>query len=50
MQEIVDQDIADATTLGVHKTPILFVNGKPLQHFGLSQLRSLLDSEIAAND
>ncbi len=49
LQEIVDQDVADATTLGVRKTPSFFVNGKPLQRFGLSQLRALIDSEIAAN-
>jgi len=46
--EIIRQDIADAETLGVRKTPSFFVNGKPLQSFGLSQLKSLVNQEIAA--
>jgi protein-disulfide isomerase len=47
--EIVRQDIADAKTLGVRKTPTFFVNGKPLPSFGLSQLTALADAEIAAS-
>lgn len=49
LQEILDQDIADATTLGVRKTPQFFVNGKPLLSFGYPQLKALVDSEVAAN-
>lgn len=47
--EILRQDIADVQTLGVRKTPSFFVNGKPLPSFGLSQLKSLVAEEIAAN-
>ncbi len=48
LQRILSQDIADATTLGVRKTPQFFVNGKPLLSFGLPQLMALVESEIAA--
>lgn len=47
--EILRQDIEDVQTLGVRKTPSFFVNGKPLASFGLSQLKSLVAEEIAAN-
>ena len=46
--EIIEQDLADAKTLGVRRTPQFFVNGKPLLSFGYAQLKSLLDSEVAA--
>lgn len=46
---ILQQDIADANTLGVRKTPTFFVNGKPLPSFGLSQLQELVAAEVAAN-
>jgi protein-disulfide isomerase len=46
--EIIRQDMADAETLGVHKTPSFFVNGKPLQSFGYRQLKALVGSEVAA--
>lgn len=48
LREILNQDIADAKTLGVQRTPQFFVNGKPLTNFGYRQLKSLLDAEIAA--
>ena len=35
-------------TLGVKRTPQFFVNGKPLMNFGYRQLKSLLDTEVAA--
>ncbi len=47
--EILRQDIADVQTLGIRKTPSFFVNGKPLASFGLSQLKSLVAEQIAAN-
>ena len=47
--EIIRQDIVDAQSLSVRKTPGFFVNGKPLPSFGLSQLKALVDQEIAAN-
>lgn len=43
------QDIQDAKTLGVRKTPSFFVNGKPLVSFGYNQLRALIASEIKEN-
>lgn len=47
--KIIEQDIADAKSLNVHKTPGYFVNGKPLQDFGSQQLQQLIESEIKAN-
>lgn len=49
LDKIIAQDLADAKTLNVHKTPGFFVNGKPLQEFGYKQLQNLIYSEIAAN-
>ena len=49
LDKIIEQDLADAKTLNVQKTPGFFVNGKPLQEFGYQQLQSLINSEIAAN-
>ena len=43
---IIAQDMKDAKTLNVRKTPGFFVNGKPLTRFGRSQLRQLVESEI----
>ena len=47
--QIIEQDLADAKTLSVRKTPGFFVNGKPLQSFGRRQLRELILSEIREN-
>jgi protein-disulfide isomerase len=46
---LIEQDLADAKTLNVRKTPGFFVNGKPLQTFGYQQLQQLVQSEISAN-
>ena len=46
--KIVEQDMADAKTLNVQKTPGYFVNGKPLQNFGSRQLYALIKSELEA--
>ena len=46
---IIEQDLADAKTLNVQKTPGFFVNGKPLQEFGYQQLQQLIESEIRVN-
>ena len=43
---IIQQDLADAKTLNVRKTPGFFVNGKPLPSFGYKQLQELVESEI----
>ncbi len=47
--QLIEQDLADAKTLNVRKTPGFFVNGKPLQTFGYQQLAQLVQSEINAN-
>lgn len=47
--KIIEQDMADAKTLNVRKTPGYFANGKPLQTFGHKQLQQLVQAEIAAN-
>jgi len=46
LDELVKQEIADAKTLGVKKTPQFFVNGKMLQKFGHKQLIELIESEL----
>ena len=43
---ILQQDYADLETLGVRKTPGFFVNGKPLEPFGLDPLVALIGSEV----
>ena len=47
--KLIDQDLADAKTLNVRKTPGFFVNGKPLQTFGSRQLLQLVQEELRAN-
>ncbi|MBA3016161.1 MAG: DsbA family protein [Proteobacteria bacterium] len=47
--KLIEQDIADAKTLSVQKTPGFFVNGKPLQTFGYENLLQLIQAEIIAN-
>lgn len=42
------QDLVDARTLNVKKTPEFFVNGRPLPSFGFEQLRTLVEEELAA--
>jgi protein-disulfide isomerase len=44
--KIIQQDLADAKTLNVRKTPEFFVNGKPLPSFGYEQLQELVESEM----
>jgi protein-disulfide isomerase len=46
---VVQQDMADARTLQVTKTPGFFVNGKPLVSFGYEQLKALIEGELRAN-
>lgn len=47
IEQIIAQDLADAKTLNVTKTPGFFVNGKPLITFGDIELLKLLETEIA---
>ncbi len=49
IEKLIKQDLADAKTLDVRKTPGFFVNGKPLERFGLRQLQELVESEIKEN-
>jgi len=46
--KLIEQDLADAKSLNVQKTPGFIVNGKPLQTFGYQQLQELIQSEINA--
>jgi protein-disulfide isomerase len=43
---IIAQDLADASTLNVSKTPEFFVNGRPLPSFGFEQLKQLVDDAL----
>ena len=47
--KLIEQDLADAKTLNVRKTPGYFANGKPLQVFGYQQLQQLVESELRLN-
>lgn len=49
IDRIIQQDIADAKTLQVNKTPGYFVNGRPLVNFGYDQLIELVKSEYIKN-
>jgi protein-disulfide isomerase len=44
---LIEQDLADAKTLNVTKTPEYFVNGKPLPRFGYDELKKLVDDALA---
>lgn len=45
---LIRQDLEDARTLNVTKTPDFFVNGRPLPAFGEDYLRRLVGDELAA--
>ena len=47
--KLIEQDLADAKTLNVRKTPGFFVNGKSLPSFGYNQLQELVEAEINEN-
>ncbi|QEI08509.1 thioredoxin domain-containing protein [Pigmentiphaga aceris] len=46
VKAVIDQDMADAKTLNVTRTPGFFVNGKPLVNFGYAQLEELVQQEL----
>ena len=48
VEKVVQQGLADATTLNVKATPEFFVNGRPLPSFGYEQLKNLVDEAVAA--
>jgi protein-disulfide isomerase len=43
---LIAQDIDDARTLNVTKTPEYFVNGRPMPSFGYEQLQKLVDDAL----
>ncbi len=43
---VIAQDLSDAKSLNVTKTPGFIVNGMPLQKFGLDNLKQLIQSQI----
>lgn len=49
IDRVIQQDLADAKTLNVRKTPEFFVNGRPLPSFGYDQLKELVEAELRAN-
>lgn len=46
---VIAQDLADAQTLNVTKTPEFFVNGKPLPRFGYEPLKALVDEALSSS-
>lgn len=46
---LIAQDMADAETLKVTKTPEFFVNGRPMPSFGYEQLQTLVEEAVAEN-
>jgi protein-disulfide isomerase len=44
---LIAQELADADTLKVMRTPEFFVNGRPLPSFGFEQLQTLVGEELA---
>jgi protein-disulfide isomerase len=47
IEQLIAQDLEDARTLNVTRTPEFFVNGKPLPSFGFGQLTALVDEALA---
>lgn len=46
---VITQDLEDAKTLKVEKTPEFFVNGLPMPSFGREPLRMLVEEAVAAS-
>ena len=46
IEALLQQDMADAETLGVRKTPTFIVNGQPLQRFGMRELETLVRDKV----
>ena len=46
VEAVLRQDMADAITLGVRKTPTFLVNGRTLQRFGLRELQALVGDTV----
>ncbi len=46
IEEMIEKEVKDVKDLGVRGTPQFFVNGRPLETFGLEPLRDLIQSEL----
>jgi protein-disulfide isomerase len=46
--DLIEMDKADGTKLGVRGTPTFFVNGKPLEEFGIIPLQDAVRREVEA--
>jgi protein-disulfide isomerase len=49
IMNIIEQDAKDLKTLNVRGTPTFFVNGKPLEQFGIGFLYSAIDNAVKEN-
>ena len=49
IKKIIEQDTKDMRELNVRGTPTFFVNGRPLEKFGIDYLRSLVNEEVELN-
>jgi protein-disulfide isomerase len=47
LNRLIQQDLKDAKTLNVSKTPEFFVNGRPMPSFGYDQLKTLVNNALA---
>lgn len=47
IDQMIEQDLKDLQQLGVRGTPTFFVNGRPLDNFGASYLRSAVEREVS---
>jgi protein-disulfide isomerase len=45
LDDLIVQDVVDMRALKVDKTPGFFVNGRPLEDFGVKQLQTLIEQE-----
>lgn len=47
VQAVIDQDMADVRANQIRQTPTFFVNGEPLDPFGMQELIDAVESEVA---
>lgn len=46
IEQMIEQEMRDLQDLGVRGTPTFFVNGRPLESFGVEQLRALVKQTV----